>query len=209
MTCRRNGFATKCRRWMTPKPCSHRYAGTCGGPRRRLRPSGAPRLACHLSLFCAALTLTPHTHMLSEQHLSNTVSSSTRNSADSTTIYTCRKAGEEGEAAVFKLHEVQLQLDDARASLDALQRQQQYADAANQQQQLQLSPHFSSESGTDAPRPQQLPQRLRQRAAQRVSSPDSTADAEALQAARQQLAAQGRQLAKQVRRRDNARPLMQ
>ena len=32
-------------------------------------------------------------------------------------VTSCRRAGEEGEAAVFRLHEVQLALDEARASL--------------------------------------------------------------------------------------------
>lgn len=118
----------------------------------------------------------------------------------------CRRAGEEGEAAVFQLHEVQLQLDDARASLQALQRQMPRFDS--RQQQPQLSPQAGStaganddEDGGDGPRPQQLPHCFRQRALRRpgASAAAAAADADALQAARQQLAAQGRQLAKQVR----------
>lgn len=101
---------------------------------------------------------------------------------------------------MFRLHEVQLQLDDARGALDTLQRQQQLqADVASPRQfQRHMSPPFVGQPGNDEPRPQQLPHQLRQRAPQRAPAADSTADADALLAARQQISAQGRQLTKQV-----------
>jgi hypothetical protein len=92
---------------------------------------------------------------------------------------------------VFRLHEVQLQLDDAHGSLEALQRQQRV--------QLYGTPHSDEQPGSDMPRPQQLPPLLRQRAASRPPAADGTADANELRAARQQVSAQARQLTKQVR----------
>ena len=112
----------------------------------------------------------------------------------------CRQAGEQGEAAVFRLHEVQLQLDDARGALDTLQRQQQLqVDAASPRRfQPRMAPQFAGQPGNDEPRPQQLPRQLQQRASRQASAADSTADADALRAARQHISAQGRQLTKQV-----------
>ena len=113
---------------------------------------------------------------------------------------TCRQAGEQGEAAVFRLHEVQLQLDDARGALDTLQRQQQLQLGPESQQWVQprASPRFGVQHANDEPQPQQLPRQLQQRASRQASAANSTADADALRAARQHISAQGRQLTKQV-----------
>lgn len=100
-----------------------------------------------------------------------------------------RQAGEDGEAAVFRLHEVQLELDEVRSALQRIQQSQ--PDTPPQQQpppQLRAHAGATGEEEDEAPAPRPSPPPPMGKHGDRVQ----------LQAAHQRLAAQERQLATQV-----------